>query len=172
MKKIILLILPFVFLFSNCKKNDDFLFEMQYLNDFTISAGLNPFSGIHVFETKSIPSNALNIFTQNGVTDEDLEVINPGVANLSGIFTSPENGYIQEISIKIFSADDPSFEKEIFYREQIPQNASGDLGLIGTLVDTKEFLTKEDFGIRIEMRLRDISPETIDMRLNFSFFAR
>ncbi|MEM6965706.1 MAG: hypothetical protein AAF573_13140, partial [Bacteroidota bacterium] len=63
-------------------------------------------------------------------------------------------------------------EKEIFYHNQIPRNSSGDLPLIGTLVDAKEFLEKESFGIRVEFILRDISPETIDMRLDFSFYAK
>lgn len=172
MKKIILLVLPFVFLFSNCKKNDDFLFEMKYINDFTITAALNPFSGVHVFETNNIPTNSVNIFSQNGVTVGDLEAINPGTAILSGIFTNPDNGYIREISIKMYPMDDPSFEKEIFYHNQIPNNASGDLPLIGTLVDAKDFLAGESFGIRVELILRDLSPETIDMRLDFSFFAK
>ena len=45
MKKIIWLVLPFLFVFSNCKKDENILFEMEYFYDFTITAGLNPFSG-------------------------------------------------------------------------------------------------------------------------------
>ena len=41
-----------------------------------------------------------------------------------------------------------------------------------TLVDAKNYLEKDNFGIRIELRLRDISPETIEMRLDFSFFEK
>ena len=172
MKKIVILILPFVFLFSNCGKDDDFLFEMSYLNDFTISAGLNPFSGTHVFETAAINSNSNAIFTQNSITATELSAINPHIAVLRGIFSSPENGYIQEVSVKMFDSEDPTFEKEIFYRDQIPNNASGDLALIGTLVDVKDFVAKETYGIRVELILRDISPETIDMRLDFSVVAK
>ena len=172
MKKIFLVALSCLFLFSNCKKDNNSLFEMKYINDFTISAGLNPFSGTHIFERTNIPSNALDIFAQNGVIESDLSEINPGVAILSGIFTNPDNGFIQEISIKMFPMSDPSFEKEIFYHNQIPQNSSGDLPLIGTLVNTKDFLVEETFGIKVELRLRDFSPESVEMRLDFSFFAR
>lgn len=172
MKKIFLLVLPFVFLFSNCKKDDAILFEMEYFYDFTITAGLNPFSGTHIFEVSEIPSLADAIFSQNGKTAEELNEINPGTAVLRGIFSNPDNGYIQEVSIKIFSKEDPTIEREIFYRDQIALNSSGDLGLVGTLVNAKSYLEKEDFGIRVELRLRDISPETIEMRLDFNFFAK
>ena len=172
MKKIFLLLFPILFLFSNCKKDDDFLFEMKYVNDFSISAGLNPFAGTHVFETTNIPSNSVAIFSQNNKTASEISAINPGSAFLRGIFSTAEYGYIREISIKMFSPDDPSFEKEIFYHNQISNNASGDLPLIGTLVDTKVFLEKETFGIRVELQLFDISPESVDMRLDFSFLAK
>lgn len=172
MKKIFLLILPFVFLFSNCRKDEAVLFEMEYFHDFTITAGLNPFSGTHIFEISDIPSLSDAIFSQNGTTAAELNEINPGVAVLRGIFVNPDNGYIQEVSVKIFSKEDPTVEREIFFRDQISFNASGDLGLVGTLVDAKSFLEKEDFGIRVELRLRDISPETIEMRLDFNFFAK
>jgi len=172
MKKIILLVLPFIFLFSNCKKNNDVLFEMAYINDFTITAGLNPFAGIHVFETPLVVSNANAIFSQNNITTENLEAINPGTAILRGIFSSPDNGYIREVSVKMYATDDPTFEKEIFYHNQIPENASGDLQLIGTLVDVKDFLATGEFGIKVEFQLRDISPITVDMRLDFEFFAQ
>ena len=145
---------------------------MKYINDFTISAGLNPFSGTHIFERINIPSNSLDFFAQNAATAADISEINPGTAILSGIFMEPENGYIQEISIKMFPMSDPTFEKEIFYHDQIPQNSSGDMPLIGTLVNAKDFLEEEEFGIRVELRLRDFSPESVEMRLNFSFFAR
>ena len=172
MKKIFLLVLPFVFLFSNCKKDDDILFEMEYFHDFTITAGLNPFSGTHIFEITDIPSLSDALFNQNGTTTDELNAINPGTAVLRGIFSNPENGYIQEVSVKIFSKEDPTIEREVFYRDQISLNSSGDLGLIGTLVNAKSYLEKDDFGIRIELRLRDISPETIEMRLDFNFFAK
>ncbi|MFK8008755.1 MAG: hypothetical protein AB8H03_20515 [Saprospiraceae bacterium] len=172
MKKIFLLVLPFLFLFSNCKKDDDILFEMEYFHDFTITAGLNPFSGTHIFEVTDVPSLSDALFDQNGTTAEELNAINPGTAILRGIFASPDNSYIQEVSVKIFSKEDPTIEREVFYRDQISLNSSGDLGLIGTLVDAKSYLEKEDFGIRVELRLRDISPETIEMRLDFNFFAK
>ncbi|MFK7771211.1 MAG: hypothetical protein AB8F94_03690 [Saprospiraceae bacterium] len=172
MKKIFWLVLPLVFLFSNCKKDDDILFEMDYFYDFTITAGLSPFSGTHFFEITDIPSLSDVLFSQSGKTAEELNAINPGRAVLRGIFANPDNSYIQEVSVKIFSKEDPTVEREIFYRDQIALNASGDLGLIGTLIDAKSYLEKDDFGIRIAMRLRDISPETIEMRLDFSFFAK
>jgi len=172
MKKIFLLVLPFVFLFSNCKKDAAVLFEMEYFHDFTITAGLNPFSGTHIFEATEIPSLSDALFNQNGTTADELNAINPGTAVLRGIFTNPDNSYIQEVSVKIFSKEDPTFEREIFYRDQVALNASGDLSLVGTLVDAKDFLRNENFGIRIELRLRDISPETIEMRLDFNFFAK
>ena len=172
MKKILLLLLPAILLFSNCSKNDDYLFEMKYFGDFTIDAGLNPFSGTHIYEIKNIESNFDNYLSQNTATNSSITAVNPGTSFLASIFGDSQFKYAQEISVKIFSEDDPDFEKEIFYHNIIPQNHSGDLQLIGTLVNAKEFIEKEEFGIRIEFRLRDFTPETVDTRIDFSFFAK
>ena len=172
MKKSILFVVLAGILCGGCNKNDNHLFEMKYIADFTIQAGLNPFAGIHVFEINNIDGNSLAYLSQNGSTAEDISAVNPGVSFMAPIFTDGNYGYIQEISIKMYSMSDPSFEKEIFYHDQIQINQSGDLQLIGTLVDVQDFLWDDEFGIRVELRLRDFSPETNETRLDFSFFAK
>ena len=172
MKKILLLLLPAILLFSNCNKNDDYLFEMKYFADFTIASGLNPFAGTHIFEINNIKSNYDNYLSQNTALNSSISIINPGSAILSSIFQNSQYQYAREISVKIFSPDDPDFEKEIFYQDVIPENQSGDFNLFPTLVDAKVFLEKEEFSIRVEFQLREFSPETVETRIDFSFFAK
>jgi len=174
MKKILLFLIPAIVLFSNCSKNDDYQFEMRYPADFTISSGLNPLGGTHVFQINNIRSNYDNYLSENTATGSSIDRINPGSARLliTSITADNQFSYVSEISVKIFSNDEPDFEKEIFYHDAIPFNQSGDLQLIPSLVDAKEFLEKDDFSIRVEFRLRDFSPETVDTRIDFSFFAK
>ena len=145
---------------------------MRYFADFTIPSGLNQFGGTHIFEINNINSNYADIIAENLTTGSSITTITPGRSFLESIFESSQYNYVNEISVKIFSLDDPTFEKEIFYHNLIPENQSGDLDLIGTLVDAKEFLEKEKFSIRVEFKLRNISPITVDTRINFSFFVK
>ena len=144
---------------------------MRYFAEFTIAAGLNPLVGTHIFEIPNLNSSFDNFIDQNMASSSTITSINPGTSFISSILAN-QYGYIREISVKIFPMDDPDFEKEIFFHNVIPDNQSGNLSLIGTLVDAKEILEKEDFGIRVELRLRDFVPETTDARIDFSFFAK
>ena len=172
MKKIYFLLISATLLFSNCNKDDAILFEMKYFADFTIDAGLNPFSGTHIYEINNIKSNYDDYLSQNTTTNSTINIINPGESFLAAIFGGSRYDYVNELSVKIFSLDDPDFEKEIFYHNLIPENQSGTLNIIPTLVDVKEFLEKDAFSIRVEFKLREFSPETVETRIEFSFFAK
>ena len=155
-------------LMVSCKKDQNILFEMNYpVNDFAINAGLNPFE-VHYFEIRNITSNADSLFSFHNVNKTSISSIQPKAARLSSIFASSDYNFIANIEIRIFE-NDPDNYNVLFYRDNVPLNTGKDLDLIPLGVDIQDYALKENFGLVIRMELRDITPEFIESRLNFSF---
>lgn len=165
----IALFLAIPILFSNCK-GEGLGFTMTYQRDFEIAAGLGVFD-THVFELNGIPTNKAAFLSTNDAQESDITGIIPRKAELSINFADVDFIFVQEVIVEIFNRDNLQ-GKEIFYRENIPQNTGFRIDLIPSLPEISEFLMDDEFNIRVEMRLRDISPQFIDTRLDFQFFAK
>ncbi len=165
----LLYLLPFLLLLSNCQKEPDYLFKMEYEQDFEIAAGLNTFV-VWYFEMRFIPSNADDFFTAFGADINEAGIINPGRARLSTIFSDVDYDFIEDISVRIYQ-DDPDEDKEIFYRDNLPFNTGRDIDLFPTLVDVSEFVLEERFNVRVRMVFRQNPPQFVDSRLTFDFLV-
>ncbi len=162
-----LLLLPI--LFSACG-NDGVGFNMSYRQDFEIPAGLGTFD-THVFEFVNIPTNKNVFFSANDVTESDITDITPRDARLSINFGEEDLFFVREVVVEIFTQDNQR-GKEIYFRENIPINTGNSIQLIPSLPQVTEILTGDQFSIRVEMLLRDISPTFIDVRLEMVFLAK
>ena len=165
---IYLLFLPLLWI--NC--GDDLLplAEMPYQLQFTIPAGLSPFENWY-FVIEDIPNNKNAIFSNSGLTDEDILEIRGKSANLISLFSNAEFDFIHDISIRIYNDNIDDF-RELFYRTDIPLNDSGDLGLIGGETDIQRFLQESTYNIAIKIIPRASTPEVIDCRFDYVLFAR
>ncbi len=157
----------FIFLFSACGNDENLLFEMPYQVEFEIPAGLNTIDE-HVFEVNNIPTNADSIFSFYGYEKDAILRIDPGIANLSAIFSNSNYGFIREAAIEIFN-DDNERGKEVFFRIEIPRNIGSQMSLAATLVDAQEFLKQDKFNIRLILDTRELSSEFIQTRIQFNF---
>jgi len=141
---------------------------MEYPNnDFAIQAGLNTFDA-HYFQINRIVSNADSLFSFYNVDPTNIQQIQPRSARLTSIFASTDYSFIRDIEIRIFE-DDPDNYQVLFFRDNVPLNTGQTLDLVPNGVDIQELVKKEKFGIVIRMVLRDLSPEFIESRLDFSF---
>lgn len=163
-----LMLVGICFLLFGCGNNDEnLLFEMPYRVEFEIPAGLNTIDD-HFFEINNIPTNADSIFSFYGVDKDAVFRIDPGIAELSTIFSNVNYGFIQEAAIEIFNDDNP-VGKEVFFRIQIPQNIGSRMDMAATLVDAQEFLKQDNFNIRLILDTRQLNTEFIDTRITFNF---
>ncbi|MEM1122418.1 MAG: hypothetical protein AAGJ18_18375 [Bacteroidota bacterium] len=162
-----LLLIPI--LFSNCK-GEGLGFTMTYQRDFEIPAGLGVFD-THVFELNGIPTNKAAFLSTNDAQESDITGIIPRRAELSINFADVDFVFVQEVIVEIFNRNNLR-GKEIFFREDIPLNVGFRLDLVPSLPDISEFLMEDEFNVRVELRLRDISPQFIDTRFDFQFFAK
>lgn len=166
-KLIILLLIPIFF--TTCKK-DPIGVTMTYQQDFEIPAGLNVFD-THVFELNGIPTNKAAFFSAGSISESDITKIIPGEAALTINFANVDFYFVGEVIVEIFSRED-IVGREIFYQELIPQNVGTRINLFPSLPDIKDFLTGDEFNVRIELRLRDITPQFIETRFDFQFRAQ
>lgn len=167
MKKVSLFIL-FAILIVSCKKDEDILFDLPYVREFSIPAGLNTFDA-HYFRLENIPIG--NYLSSNNVTATDLAAIRPGNARISSIFSGlGDYSFIFEISVRMYTEDENNY-KEIFYRDNIPLNTGEDLDLIPTLVDVRDFMGNTRFNLLVRLELSGVPPASLDTRLNFNFKA-
>lgn len=157
---------------SNCGKDDEGLFDVPLQIDFTIPAGLNTFE-THYLIIEDIPSTVANLIDQNGLQVEEITSINPKTGLISSIFGNQTYDLFRTFSVEIFSSgDNPNRAREIFYRDPVPLDAGNELGLIGTLIDTKDILVEDRFALRIRMELRYIPQQFVETQLNMEFVVR
>ncbi|MEM6320239.1 MAG: hypothetical protein AAF960_21400 [Bacteroidota bacterium] len=156
-------------LFATCRGNG-LGFNMTYQRDFEIGAGLGVFD-THVFELNGISTNKAAFLATNDANESDITAINPREATLSLNFADADLAFIQEIVVEIFNRNNLA-GREIFFRDEIRFNTGTQIDLIPSLPDIQEFLQEDEFNVRIEMRLRDISPRFLETRFDFQFFAR
>ena len=159
-----------VFLLTNCGKEEPVLFTMPYQETFEIPAGLNTID-THHFVLANISSNKSSFFSANNVTDEDVVTINPEACRMTSVLNS-EYGFLFNVSVRMYT-DNPDAYKEIFYRDNVPTNTGGQLDLIPTLVNVRDFLVAESFTVEVVLeRPRVPSPEFIDTVIRMDFAVR
>jgi len=167
---LLLLLLPFL----SCKKDAaPVKFEMAYLNqEIEIQAGLNLYE-THRYRIFDIPTDIETYLTTYGLEKEDVLSILPSQCRLINFSGNARYNFLFEVSVRIFSRDNPDRSFEIFYDDAVPENTGTALRLIPNENDIKEFLLKDKFSIEVILkRLRDVPSEFIRTRIELRFDAR
>ncbi len=161
------------FAFLRCKKAEQPLFEMNYVQNFEAAAGLNPIDE-HVYIIRDIPSDTSRFFTANGNRkSSQLQAINPLAMRLINLSSGTRFDFLERVSVTMFTDDDPTYEKEIFYREQIyDSRVTSELDLVPTFVDAKPLLLKGYYNIKVKLKPWVASPEFMSIRCELRFGAK
>ena len=170
-RKYFLWLLP-VLLLSNCRKEETFLFEIPYVLDFSIPAGLSTFD-THTFEFTNIPTRINNVLANQNLPASDVQRINARIGRFSTLFPGQSYNFIREVVVEIFDNQNPTTTgREIFFRDRILPSTGDELFIDASLPDVKEFLLQDFYNIRIELRLQNISPTLVETRFELSFVVR
>jgi hypothetical protein len=169
MKKLLFVILIACCSLLNCDDNaPQDGFEMLYIQDFTIFAGLNTIE-THVFEF-DITTNFQNYLTEYGLTIDDIETIVPSLMIMTNVNGNQTYDILSRV--RLFTAkEDGTHEFETAFNEPVPANTQYDLQLLPTLVQVKDVLSENKFKIKLKLNFRAASPISIDTRLNMTFQA-
>ena len=167
MKKIFLLAIVAIFMLNGCDDNQpEGGFEMSYLTDFEIFAGLNTLD-THVFEF-TLSTNFTDYLANNGVAAENVETIVPKYIRMSNLSSNVEYNILRRARLFISNTDGTA-EFEAAFRETVPLNTQFDLDLIPTLVEVPEQLSNNQFKAILKLNLNQVPPQSIDTRLFLTF---
>lgn len=144
-------------------------FELNYIQDFEIFAGLNTLE-THVFEF-TLPSNYTGYLAQSGYSESDIVAIVPKYIRLVNLGGNVTFDILQRARLNIAKTDGTQ-EFEAAYREPVPTNAGYALDLIPTLIDATEQVQSDRFTIRLKLNFLEIPQQAIDTRLELTFQAQ
>lgn len=170
MKNIFIGFITIATLFSCVEDNCNFLFDMEYPPEtFTIRGGL-PVILSEVFAFRNIESNIDFYLTENNRTLEEISNIQGLNARITAQTSQVEFGnFVQEVRVELCDVTTGRCDYEAFYLDNIRFDEGNSLRLIPSLPNLKEFLTQEEFYMRLVFIWRNITPATIDCVFEFSF---
>lgn len=156
----------------SCNKDDDQApgFDLIYQTDFLLPAGIGVFE-VHHFQIKNIPTRYQQSLDQHGKTDGDIKSILTAQAVLSGVYSDANFDIIDQVSVRVFDASDPTDYVEIAYRYPTPLDPGNTLPLIPSLADTKRFFNKTRVSLDIVIWLRNTTQLETEVRLNLQMKA-
>jgi hypothetical protein len=159
-------------LVGSCKKNEDQApgFDMIYQTEFTIQAGLGV-DVVHHYYLKNIATRYQQFLTEHNVKDADITKIIPAQIVMNGIFGDSNYDFIEEATLRIYKEPDATKFTEIAYRFPIPLEPGNTLALIPNLPDIKPYLTDARYSLDLGLRLRKITQEETQTRMDIQFRA-
>lgn len=147
------------------------LFEMNYVIDFDVPAGLNTIE-THFFVDPSISSFFQQKLDAQDLTIDDVVAIEPKFASLTTVFNDEDLDFIRRFELRIFDPFDPDVTREIFYLDPVPNNTRTVIRPFPGLQDVKDLASSTTFGLQIRLTFRRIPSQTYDMRLAFDLSAK
>jgi hypothetical protein len=148
-------------------------FEMSYIDyDFEIPAGSNVFES-HYFRFENVPTNFDNYLSQNNLSEADIKEIVPGFCRLTARDPRTPLNLLIEVSVRVYSPDNPDKWFEVFYDDAVPERTGTSLTLIPNDNSIKDILSKDRFSFDVVLRqLRDTPIQPIETSLEVVFDAR
>lgn len=165
----ILSFLSIVFLTMNSCNTEVPDFYVHRENDFIMEAGSGTLE-TYFYVIHNIENNFLEEIESYGLNADQIESVFAGKGLYTSIFQEFDFDILWKTSVWLVSAEDPSFRKEIYYREQVPFNQNNELKLLSGLADLKEFLTTvEKYHLEIQLNFRNLVPANLEGRFTYSF---
>ena len=170
--KLFLLLVCAALLGFSCNKDDDQApgFDLLFQQDFILPAGIGVFD-VHHFQIKNIPTRYQQSLDQHGKTDADITGVLTAQAVLSGVYNDANFDIIDQVSVRVFDAADPSDYVEIAYRYPTPLDPGNTLPLIPSLADVKRFFRNSRVSLDVVIWLRNTTQIETEVRLNLQMKA-
>lgn len=172
MRKLSGIIFVLLILSMACKKDRrERIFELTYPNfEFQFPAGLSQFQA-RVFAYPSVATD-INSYLQQFSTDTSaIFAINPYYATISNS-NNLDFDFLQEVSVRAcpVGTECSAFD-EVFYLDDLRNRQLSQLRLLPTLRNVKPLFSGQNFRLEIVFFLSEISPFTLDCRLEMGFEA-
>lgn len=158
----------FAFLSIQCSKDSDSKFRMRLESNLEIPAGLNVLDGHH-FLIKNIQTNYASLVNSANIPSHATVSLIPDHAFLRDIFGSEDLDFIEKVSLKIYTNNNPTDRPEAFYQESIPLDVNSELTLFPTTFEAAPFLNGAEVNVDIGFFFRRSPSSSINLNLQMEF---
>jgi hypothetical protein len=159
--------------YSSCRDDiGESLFEMNYPpREFVLPAGLNT-TVAYVQSINNIPTSYPDFVNASGHSADEVTKIVPRFARLISL-DGLDLGFLSSISVRIcpITQQDCSFADEVFYIDDLYRRDLSTVNLNPGLGNVKDLLSGGLYKLEIVMFPGEITPYTVDCRLEYSFEA-
>lgn len=173
MKQYIFLLSLSVLAFSGCRDDlGESLFEMNYPpREFNIPAGLNT-TVAYVQLINNIPTSYPDFVNTSGHSADEVNKIVPRFARLISL-DGLDLGFLSSVSLRIcpVTQQDCSFADEVFFVDDLYRRNLTTINLDPGLSNVKDLLSGGLYKLEVVLFPGEITPYTVDCRLEYSFEA-
>ena len=172
MRKLFWLFFILLLLNTACRKERrERIFEMTYPNfEYQLPAGLSQFQS-RVFAFPIVKTDINNYLQQFGTDPSAIAAINPYYATITNN-NNLDFDFLNEVSVRAcpVGTECSTFD-EVFYLDNLRNRSLSRLRLLPTLRNVKPLFSGDNFRLEIVFFLSEISPFTMDCRLEMGFEA-
>ena len=158
---------------SSCRDDvGELLFEMTYPpRTLSLPAGTNTFTAA-VLSASNIPTNYPDYLASSGNSAADVPKILPRFARLEAV-DGLDIGFLSEISVRIcpINQQNCTIADEAFYIDDLYRRNITSVNLQPGLGNFKDLLSSNLYKLEVVFFLGEISPYTVDFRLDYGFEA-
>lgn len=173
MSRFLLLLLLSTIVFSACRDDlGESLFELNYpAHNFNLPAGLNS-NLAYVQAINNIPTNYPDFVMTSGHSPDEVNKIVPQFARIisqDGL----DFGFLSSVSVRICptTQTDCTFADEVFYLDDLYRRNITTLNLNPGLGNVQSLLTGSLYKLEVVFFPGEITPFSVDCRLEYSFEA-
>lgn len=157
-------------LFSQCEKEDNFIFRGQFESRFVIPGGLNTLL-THYIILENVYTDFSRLSNNAGLNVEDIKSIQASYGRMLTLQGGQDLDFIQDISITAISRKDRKLKKEMYYSEFVPFVVDEEIKMQSGTAELKEILSEDYINIEIRLNIRNFVPNTIEATLDMSYIV-
>ena len=108
----------------------------------------------------------------NNLSNGEVSSVSTSFARLYDVFGSSHLNFIDKIEVFIYNPDTPTQKWLAAIEDPVRNNVKEEIKIFPAITDFKDIMQEDLINIEIKLRLRDISPEEIDCRLELTMLAQ
>ncbi|MBK8621910.1 MAG: hypothetical protein IPN79_09135 [Saprospiraceae bacterium] len=168
--RVIIIATATLLLFSQCRKEDNFIFKGQFESRFVIPSGLNTVL-THYIILENVYTDFSRLSNNIGMNVEDIKSIQASYGRMLTLQGGQDLDFIQDISITAISRKDRKLKKEMYYSEFVPFVVDEEIKMQSGTAELKEILSEDYIDIEIRLTIRNFVPNAIEATLDMSYIV-
>lgn len=143
-------------------------FGIRLDRNFDVPAGLD-YIDAHYFVLNEISTFYDQIIAQEAVPDGATISLVPEKAVITSLYNNVDFDFVDKVSVRIYTNNNPDDKAEAFYIEYIPNTVDGELQLIPTSFEALPFLKSGLVNAEVRFFFKRTTPQVLNLRIVMDF---